>query len=158
VYAINPNILVFAAVTTSRERVRAEVLLRASAEGTRPWALPWPCLYEYLRIVTHPRVYHPSMPVERALAGLRSITRSPSLLLLSETPRHFEILERLVTQPGVTGNLMHDAHIAALCIEHGAESFYTGNRDFARFPGLKTVNPFVAPSCPPPDAHRPRGA
>ena len=68
--------------------------------------------------------------------------RSPSLALLSETERHAEVMAAVLRQSRAAGNLMHDAHIAALCVEHGVEELVTGDRDFSRFPGLRVVNPF----------------
>ena len=141
--ALDTNVLVFAEITSSPYHERAAAVLRESAEGVAPWALPWPCVYEFLRVITHPRVYHPPVPLERARADLRRILDSPSVLLLAETERHHEILERVVEASGATGNLMHDAHIAALCLEHGVSELVTGDRDFLRFPDLRIVNPFL---------------
>ncbi len=115
------------------------------AEGALPWAIPWPCIYEFLRIVTHPRVYHPPVPLSVALHDLRSILDSPTLLLLHETPNHPDVMMRVLEESGVTGNLVHDAHIAALCLEHGISELITGDRDFARFAALAVVNPFTEP-------------
>ncbi len=98
-------------------------------------------IYEFPRVVTHPRVFSPPVPAEIALADLKEILRPPSVRLLSETSRHAEILDLVVRESGVTGNLMHDAHIAALCIEDGVTELITGDGDFSRFP-LKATNPF----------------
>ena len=141
--ALDTNILVFAEIRSSAHHQAARAILEEVAEGPAPWALPWPCIYEFLRVITHPHVYHPPVPVARALADLRQILDSPSLLLLAETERHSEILEQVVQASGVTGNLMHDAHIAALCLEHGVSELVTGDRDFHRFPGLRIRNPFA---------------
>lgn len=65
-----------------------------------------------------------------------------TLQLLSETPRHPELMDALIRDTGVTGNLVHDAHIAALCLEHGVRELITGDRDFSRFSALKIRNPF----------------
>ncbi len=73
---------------------------------------------------------------------MRAILACPTLVLLSETPNHAEILDMVVSGSGVTGNLIHDAHIAALCLEHGVSEFVTGDRDFSRFPGLRILDPF----------------
>ena len=140
--ALDTNVLVFAEITSSPFHDRAVAVLKEAAEGIAPWALPWPCVYEFLRVVTHPRVYHPPVPLERARSDLRRILDSPSLRLLAETERHREILDRVVEASGATGNLVHDAHIAALCLEHGVSELVTGDRDFLRFPGLRVVNPF----------------
>lgn len=141
--AIDTNVLVYAEIVGSAHHETARRTLAELAEGAAPWAIPWPCLYEFLRVVTHPRVYHPPMPLGVALDEVRRILRSPSLVLLGETSRHTEIMERVLAESGVTGNLVHDAHIAALCIEHGVRELLTGDRDFARFSGLAVVNPFA---------------
>lgn len=118
-------------------------LLRELAESAAPWAIPWPCVYEFLRVVTHPRVFDPPVPMAHAVTDLRGILESPSLMMLREGPRHLETLERVLASSGATGNLVHDAHIAALCLESGVSEFFTGDRDFARFPELRITNPFV---------------
>jgi toxin-antitoxin system PIN domain toxin len=143
VRALDTNILVFAEIRSSPQHQRALDVLRACSEGGVAWALPWPCVYEFLRVVTHPRVYHPPVPPDVALRDLRAILASPSLVLLSETPRHAEVMDAVVRDSGATGNLLHDAHIAALCLEHGVTELVTGDRDFQRFPALKIVNPFA---------------
>jgi len=141
--ALDTNVLVHAEIVTGPHHATARDLLQRLAEGPAPWAIPWPCVYEFLRIVTHPRVFHPPMPIAAALADLRAILRSPSLLLLAETARHADVMSSIVEPSGATGNLIHDAHIAALCVEHGVSELVTGDRDFARFPGVRTVNPFI---------------
>ncbi|MBI4482682.1 MAG: PIN domain-containing protein [Acidobacteria bacterium] len=143
--AIDTNVLVYAEIISSRHHRRARQLLRELAEGAHPWAIPWPCLYEFLRVVTHPRVYHPPAPLPVVLTDLKAILESPSVVLLSETPRHFEVMDGVIRESGVTGNLIHDAHIAALCLEHGVAELLTGDRDFGRFPGLRIADPFEPP-------------
>lgn len=140
--ALDSNILVFAEVRGSPQHARAREVLRECSEGAAAWAIPWPCLYEFLRVVTHPRVYHPPVPAEVALADLRAVLASPSLVLLAETARHTEVMEAVVRASGATGNLIHDAHIAALCIEHGVTELITGDLDFRRFAGLRVLDPF----------------
>jgi hypothetical protein len=142
VQAVDTNVLIYAEIASSRHHVRARELLGGLAESARPWAIPWPCLYEFVRVVTHPRVYHPPMPLHLAVADVRALLASPSLVLLSETPRHPEVMAQVLETSGVTGNLVHDAHIAALCLEHGVAELLSGDRDFARFPGLRVAHPF----------------
>ena len=140
--AIDTNILVYAEMTSSTCHTQARGLLTSLAEGEEPWAIPWPCIYELLRVITHPKVFHPPMALEPALDDIESILASPSLLLLSETERHPAIMSRILKQSRATGNIIHDAHIAALCIEHGIAEFLTGDADFTRFSALKVTNPF----------------
>jgi toxin-antitoxin system PIN domain toxin len=143
VRAVDTNVLVHAEILGSEHHPAARQALQALADGPAPWAIPWPCVYEFLRLVTHPRVFHPPVPMERALADLAAILASPSLVLLAETPRHAEVLASLLRSSGAAGNLVHDAHIAALCLEHGVTELVTGDRDFLRFAPLKVVNPFA---------------
>jgi len=143
VQAVDTNVLVFAEIRSSPQHKTASALLKRLAEGGLPWAIPWPCIYEFLRVITHPRVYHPPVPISTALADLNCILDSPRLVLLAETDHHAEVMTRLVGESGVTGNLIHDAHIAALCVEHGVTELLTGDRDFSRFAALTTRNPFA---------------
>jgi len=144
VRAIDTNVLVFAEITSSPQHGRAREVLRALGEGASAWAIPWPCVYEFLRVVTHPRVFHPPVPMDVALRDLRAVLGSPSLILLSETPRHADVMDAVVRESGVAGNLIHDAHIVALCLEHGVTEIITGDRDFHRFSGLTVTDPFVS--------------
>ena len=143
--AVDTNVLVYAEITNSRHHSRANKLLIELAQSSAPWAIPWPCAYEFLRILTHAKVYHPPVSIEVALQDLNSILASPSLSMLAETGSHPAILERVVRQSGATGNLIHDAHIVALCLEHGVTELLTADRDFTRFSGLKINNPFLNP-------------
>ena len=141
--AVDTNVLVFAEIESAAEHEVARTLLGELAEGPAPWAIPWPCVYEFLRVVTHPRVFDPPVPAAHALADLRRILAAPTLLMLREGSRHLETMERVMESSGATGNLVHDAHIAALCLENGVSELLTGDRDFARFPELRISNPFA---------------
>ncbi len=140
--AIDTNILIYAEITTSTNHRTARQILNELSADILPWAIPWPCVYEFLRVVTHPKVFHPPVPQERAISDLQQILKAPGLLLLHETANHADVMMRLLEDSGVTGNLIHDAHIAALCIEHGVSELITGDRDFSRFPDLGIRNPF----------------
>ena len=141
--AVDTNVLVYAKIAATAQHAPARRLLGELAEGGVAWAIPWPCIYEFLRVVTHVRVYHPPLSPVVALENLKELFDSPSLMLLSETPLHSAILDKVIRQSGVSGNLMHDAHIVALCLEHGVTEFLTGDRDFSRFSGLRITNPFT---------------
>ncbi len=140
--AIDTNVLVFAEIKNSPQHDQARDILREFSEGPIAWAIPWPCVYEFLRVVTHPRVYHPPVPCDVALSDIRAVLASPSLVTLSETSRHAEVMDAVVRSSGATGNLIHDAHIAALCLEHGVTELVTGDRGFHRLQGLRVVDPF----------------
>jgi len=140
--AIDTNILVYARRAETPYHEKARSLIEKLANGVEPWALPWPCVYEFLRVVTHARVFDPPTDLDAALEDLESLLGAPALALLGEGPAHAGFLRQMVASGRTTGNLIHDAHIAALVIEHGARELWTTDRDFARFPGLRIHNPF----------------
>ena len=142
--AVDTNVLVYARIAASPHHGRALTLLRELSSAAAAWAIAWPSLYEFLRVVTHPRVFHPPLSAEMALESLNNLLKSPSLILLSETPLHAALLDQVVRQSAATGNLIHDAHIVALCLEYGVTEFITADRDFARFSGLRITNPFIS--------------
>jgi uncharacterized protein len=142
VIALDTNILVFARRQETAHHRRAKELLVELAEGDSPWGLPWPCVYEFVRVVTHPRVFDPPTPLDAVLEDLESLFQSPSVIFLGEGPTHPAHLRRVVRDGRATGNLAHDAHIAALCIEHGVSELLSADRDMSRFPGLVARDPF----------------
>lgn len=141
--AVDTNILVYARREELQHHEQARALIRELAEGIKPWALPWPCVYEFLRVITHPRVFDPPTDLDVALADVESLLDSPSLTLLGEGPAHLGHLRRAMVSGQASGNLVHDAHIAALVVEHGVLELWTADKDFARFDGVRVRNPFV---------------
>lgn len=140
--AVDTNILVYADREEAPHHLIALRLLRSLATGSEPWMLPWPCIYEFLRVVTHPRVFFPPTPIQEAWAGIETLLESPSVVLISEGKRHRQVVNELLRTSSLSGNLLHDAHIAALLLEHGVAEILTADDDFRRFPGLKVTNPF----------------
>ncbi len=105
------------------------------------WGLPWPCVHEFLGIVTHPRVYAPPSTLEEAVGQVDLWLESPVADLLTETYTHWELLKDLLRKGQVKGPMVHDARVAALCLAHGVTEFWTADRDFSRFPDLPIRNP-----------------
>lgn len=139
--ALDTNILVYAHRSDLPDHVVARRIVRELAEGEEPWALPWPCLYEFVRVVTHPRVFAPPTTLDGVLDDLESLFASPSLTLLGEGPAHPGHMRRVMRAGDATGNMAHTAHVAALALEHGVRELWTADRDFTRFPGLRIRNP-----------------
>lgn len=142
--AVDTNVLVYAHRRESRVHEAARNILRALAEGDRPWAIPWPCCYEFLSVVTNRRIWRGAQSTpDQAWSQLRAWTDSPANRLLGETSDFLDLLERLVQRPRVRGPVVHDARVAAVCLAHGIEELLTRDRDFRLFPELKTRNPFA---------------
>ncbi len=141
--AIDTNLLVYAHRRDSPWFEPARQALRPLVEGSAPWAIPWPCLHEFLAISTHPNVYRPPTELGQALEQVTALVASPSLMLLSEPAGYWPVLGRLLAAGRVTGAKVHDARIAALCLCHGVSELWSADRDFSRFPELATRNPLV---------------
>lgn len=135
--ALDTNVLVYAHRAEAPFHAEARKVLTELAEGGEPWALPWVCIYEFLRVVTHPKVFDPPSKLDIALENVESLLKSPALVMLGEGPWHPAAMRQSLQASGAAGNLVHDAYIAALCMEHGVAEFWTADRDFSRFPSLR---------------------
>jgi hypothetical protein len=143
VIAVDTNILVYSHREDSPFHAAAMQCVAGLAEGTAAWAIPWPCLHEFLAIVTHPRIYDPPTPPDVALDQVDAWLEAPSLVLLAEAEQYWSALRSLVTAGRVTGARIHDARIAALCRHHGVSELWSADRDFSRFSDLVVRNPLT---------------
>jgi toxin-antitoxin system PIN domain toxin len=141
--AVDTTILVYAHRRDSPWHERAACCVRELAEGAATWAVPWPCVHEFLAIVTHERIYSPPSPLGKAVEQVQAWLESPSLVLLAEGEGYFAILAQLLVAAKVTGPRVHDARIAALCIYSNVRELLSADRDSSRFGLLKTRNPLV---------------
>jgi toxin-antitoxin system PIN domain toxin len=141
--AVDTNILVYAHRVDSEWHSVAAKKLIALAESKAAWAIAWPCVHEFFAKVTHPKIFvQPSTPAQ-ALEFIAELSRSPGFTSLAEGDGYFQILEQLVRVGRVSGPMIHDARIAALCLLHGVSALWTADRDFGRFPALAVSNPLV---------------
>jgi len=138
--AIDTNVLVYAHRAEFGQHRPAMKAVTELAEGAVAWALPVFVLTEFLRVVTHPRLLDPPSPLAVAVETLEALLGSPSVRVLRPERRFWSILTGCVTDARARGNLIYDAQIAAVCLEHGAETILTSDRDFRRFEGI-TVKP-----------------
>jgi hypothetical protein len=141
VIAVDANFLVYAHRADVPHHNVAFSLLAQLLEGEKPWALPWPCAHEFFASVTASKWKAPTPPAQ-ALAVLKEIEKSPRVQFIGEGVDHMENLASLVVNGRVRGGAIHNARIAAICIAHGINELWTADRDFSRFPALKTHNPF----------------
>ncbi|MSO77938.1 MAG: PIN domain-containing protein [Alphaproteobacteria bacterium] len=141
--AVDTNILVCAHRADSPFHRAALASVTALAEGRGAWGIPWPCLHEFLAIVTHPRIYSPPTPPAKAIDQVDAWLESPALTLLGESEAHWPALRALLGAGRITGPSVHDAGVAALCLQHGVRELWSADRDFGRFARLVVVNPLV---------------
>jgi uncharacterized protein len=141
--AVDTNILIYAHREDSPFHDPASKRMTELAEGATTWAIPWPCVHEFLAIVTHPRIYAPPTPLPRALDQVAAWLESSTLVLLAESADHWLVLRSLLASGRIAGPQVHDARIVALCQQHGVRELWSADRDFNRFTGLVVVNPLV---------------
>ncbi len=141
-FVADTNLLVYAADRDAPEHERCREMLLAWRAQPAPWHLTWGIAYEFLRVTTHPRVLRRPWPPREAWAFLHALLASPSLSLLIETDRHASVLRELIERvPRLSGNLVHDAHTAALMRENGVRVIYSRDADFHRFPDIEVRDP-----------------
>jgi toxin-antitoxin system PIN domain toxin len=143
VIGLDTNLLVYAHREDSPWHDSAAARIAELAEGRSSWAIPWPCLHEFLAIVTHPRIYRPPTPLAQAIEQIEAWLEAPSLVVLSEADSYWLELRTVLETSRVAGPRVHDARVAALCRLHGVRELWTADRDFSRFPGLVVRNPLV---------------
>ena len=135
--AVDTNILIYAHRGETELHGAAASRLVALAEGAERWALPVFCVTEFMRVVTHRRVFSPPSTVAQATAFIEGIADAPSCEVVRPGPEFLELLIAVSRQADSRGNLMFDAQIAALCREHGIGTILTNDRDFERFEPLQ---------------------
>lgn len=134
------NLLVYAADETAALHKPALNWIETTLSGTETVAFAWFVVMGFIRLVTNPRVFQDPWGVERALDVVDGWLAQPAVTVVHPTDRHAAVLRELLRPLGAAGNLTSDAHLAALAIEHGA-TLYSGDNDFARFSGLRWVDP-----------------
>lgn len=143
--AVDTNILVYAHRADHEWNEAAHACVQSLAAGRAAWAIPWPCVHEFIAIVTRANIFDPPSTLQQALAQLEIWAESPSLHFIGESPRHWATLSQLATQAKLQGAAIHDARIAAICMDHGISELWTADRDFSRFASLRARNPLLKP-------------
>ena len=134
------NVLLYAVNSDASNHVLARGWLDQALAGRRTVGFTWSVLLAFLRLATHPAVFPRPIDVAQATEQVRSWLRCSTAVVVEPGARHVEVLANLLTASGVGGNLVGDAHLAAIAIEHGAE-LVSFDRDFARFAGLRWTLP-----------------
>lgn len=139
---VDANLLLYAATPASPQNERARDWLDDQLNGTAAVGLPWQSLLAFLRIITNPRITTRVVTAEEAWRQVVQWIDNEPVWIPGPTGRHREVLGALLALPGVRGDLVPDAHLAALAIEHGL-TLCTADRDFTHFPGLRWINPLA---------------
>lgn len=141
-FLVDTNLFVHAAIRESPSHARARQLVAQWRSSDEPWFATWSIVYEFLRVVTHRSALLGPLAFAEAWDFIEALQDSPSFRLLVETGRHAEIVLELTREyPRMSGNRMHDLHIAALMREHGITEIRTADTDFHEFKFLRVVNP-----------------
>jgi hypothetical protein len=134
--AVDTNVLIYAHRRETERHAEALRRLSVLAEGDSPWGLPVFCIAEFVRVVTHLRVFTPPTGLRTALDFIDRLLESPSSRLLLPGQTYASTFRGVCETAEVRGNLVFDAQIVAACIEHGVRDLITADRDFARFAGI----------------------
>jgi toxin-antitoxin system PIN domain toxin len=139
---VDANVLLYAYDAASARHGVAKAWWEECLSGPDPVRLAWTTIVAFLRIGTHHRVFSRPLAMDEACHHVASWLERPMVGVLEPGARHWEILQRLLVSAQAAGNLVTDAHLAALAIEHGAELRST-DVDFARFEGLSWKDPLA---------------
>ncbi len=139
---IDTNVLVYAAKSDAEFHTACKELLDRLIDNPSPNYLTWGTAYEFVRVVTHPRVYEVPWDPVNALSFIDNLLDTGNFFVLTETDRHLDVLTRTLEQsPGIRGSILHDIHTAVLMRENGIREIRTLDSDFYRFPFLTVVDP-----------------
>lgn len=137
--AVDTNILIYAHRQETELHQPAAAWLITLAQGVRRWALPVFCVAEFVRVVTHERVFSSPSTVADAAKFIDGLTDAPTCEVIQPGPDFLQQLFATARECDATGNLIFDAQIAALCAEHGVNEILTNDSDFWRFKGLRVL-------------------
>ena len=136
------NILLYAINRSSPEHAKAHTWLdKALSEGHETLGLAWIVILGFLRLSTLPRLFPEPLATDQATDYIETLLAHPLVQKVLPGENHWALLKHLLTESGSAGNLVTDAHLAALALEYGA-TIATRDADFSRFPGIETLRPF----------------
>jgi toxin-antitoxin system PIN domain toxin len=141
--AVDVSILLYASDTGSPFHQAASDFLQARAGEAELFCLAWPTLMSYLRIATHPRIFARPLSPAAAVANVDSLLSLPNVRALGEGDRFWECYAKVADGTVVRGNLVPDAHLVALLLEHGVPLLYSNDSDFKKFSAIRVRDPFA---------------
>lgn len=137
---VDANVLLYAANEDAHDHAVSRAWLESALTGTMPLGLAWPVLLAFLRLSTSRSAFRTPLDVGSACDEVRAWLNAPAAVVVEPTSRHGDVLAGLLADAGTAGNLVNDAHLAALAIEHGA-TIVSFDRDFGRFVGVRSLRP-----------------
>ena len=141
--AVDTNILVYAHRRDHEWHDGAAACIAGLAEHRARWTIPWPCVHEFFAVVTRVGIFNPPSTATQAFGQIDAWFAAPAFEPIGESTAHLETLKRLTGSAKLKGGAIHDARIAAICMDHRVTELWSADRDFSRFPALKTRNPLV---------------
>lgn len=141
-YTVDVNVLLYASDRESPVHAAAAAFLRERAKDPDIFCLTWPVIMGYLRLATHPRVFEKPLAPRAAVDNIAALLSLPRCRVVSEPDQFLEVYRGIADEVAARGNLVPDAHVAALARAHGIRTIYTRDRDFRKFPFLRVVDPF----------------
>ena len=142
-YSVDVNLLLYASDRDSTYHDAAARFLAGCAERPELFCLAWPTAMAYLRIATHPAIFADPLTPAQAEANLDGLVRLPRVKMIAEGEHFWRAYREVTSEQPVRGNLVPDAHLAALLLEHGVQTLYTRDRDFLKFPRLRVRDPLA---------------
>jgi uncharacterized protein len=141
-YSLDVNVLLYASDRASDRHERARRFVESCAAGPEILCLTWPTLMSYLRIATHPRIFSQPLSPDEALGNVSALIGLPHVRAVSELDGLLDAYKHVTGEIPVRGNLVPDAHVAAILLQHGIRTLYTSDRDFRKFESLDVRDPF----------------
>ena len=141
-YSLDANVLLYASDRSSDHHDAARQFLESCAGRPEVLCLTWPTLMSYLRISTHPRIFSAPLTPEEALSNIAALLTLPHVRVVSEHDGFIDAYKHVTRAMTVRGNLVADAHVAAILFQSGVRTLYSNDRDFRKFESLEVRNPF----------------
>lgn len=142
-YAIDVNVLLYASDADSPLHHRASAFLRQCVSGREVFCLAWVSLMSYLRMATHPAIFSRPLAHEEAARNVEALLAVPHCRVISEEEGFWDRYREVTQDVPTRGNLVPDAHLAALLSQHGVVTLYTHDRDFRKFGFLDVRDPLA---------------
>ena len=141
-YSLDVNVLLYASDRSSDRHLRARRFVESCAAGPEILCLTWPTLMSYLRIATHPRIFATPLSPDEALANVSALIGLPHVRAVSELDGFVDAYKQVAGETPVRGNLVPDAQVAAILLQHGVRTLYSNDRDFRKFQSIDLRDPF----------------